>query len=332
MKVNLTDDQLKHLCEELDSGMICYIHKATNEVTALVNFDDPYFDEELMELWEESYAPIRDNPDDYYRLQGMESGESYTIMEDFIRQLDNGPLKENLHQAINRRKPFRQFRNIVDHHMRDEWFAFKENAYKEWVIKELRLLTDDFDDEDEDYKEEEFVESNEPEALVNEEKVIFTHFFKAYNDVTRLLLQLLSPFIIKNKLGYLSFGKLVLSMPKADICFFNNEKSKHFQKGQSAFPAPNLAIEIFLEGTPKRQRKSKFEAYQAYGVLEYWLIDPKKEKIKQYRLESDGVYNMILDTNTGPISCKAINGFEIEIEAIFNERKNLEELQRLLKN
>jgi Uma2 family endonuclease len=40
------------------------------------------------------------------------------------------------------------------------------------------------------------------------------------------------------------------------------------------YDAPDLVIEIISPATARRDRKTKFDTYQKYGVREYWMIDP----------------------------------------------------------
>ena len=115
-----------------------------------------------------------------------------------------------------------------------------------------------------------------------------------------------------------------------DLCFFDKSKSKAFKKRQSLFPAPDLVIEVLSKGTAKNDKGIKYEDYQAHNVLEYWMIDPVNEVVEQYRLNKKGKYELILKANKGIIECKAIKGFKISLESIFDEEKNLEELERLL--
>ena len=115
-----------------------------------------------------------------------------------------------------------------------------------------------------------------------------------------------------------------------DICFFDNVKAKNFKKGQSLFPAPDLIVEILSKGTKKNDRGIKFTDYQANGVREYVLIDPKSETVELYRLDAKGKYELILKSSEGTLSSKVIKGFSIAIEAIFDEDKNLNELSRML--
>ena len=174
----------------------------------------------------------------------------------------------------------------------------------------------------------------EKAEFINGEVVIHSPVKKEHNDVSTNLFQLINPFVKLRKLGYVGFEKVMISLARndyePDICFFSQEKAQHFKKGQSLFPAPDLVVEILSKKTAKNDRGVKFEDYQSHGVLEYWIIDPKGETVEQYRMNEAGKYELILKAGQGPISCQAIQGFEIGIEAIFDEVENMKELNRLL--
>jgi Uma2 family endonuclease len=52
----------------------------------------------------------------------------------------------------------------------------------------------------------------------------------------------------------------------------------------------DLVIEIISDESVARERADKFYEYQAAGILEYWLIDPRlgKERIDIFRLDEQG--------------------------------------------
>jgi hypothetical protein len=63
-------------------------------------------------------------------------------MEAFADQLPNKlDLKSKLFQALERNKPFREFKFIIDNSdYREEWFAFKNLKLQEWVEEKIEEI------------------------------------------------------------------------------------------------------------------------------------------------------------------------------------------------
>ncbi|HKK77108.1 MAG TPA: Uma2 family endonuclease [Saprospiraceae bacterium] len=174
----------------------------------------------------------------------------------------------------------------------------------------------------------------EKAEFINGEVIIHSPVRKEHNDVTGALFSLMKLYVQKNQRGYVGYEKLMIALTRndyePDLCYFNQEKARQFQPGQTLFPAPDLAVEVLSKSTATNDRGIKFQDYQDHGVQEYWLIDADEQYVEQYRLDEQDEYQLILKAKAGMITCSAIEGFSIPIEAIFDEQKNLEALQKLL--
>ncbi len=70
----------------------------------------------------------------------------------------------------------------------------------------------------------------------------------------------------------------------------------------------------------------KFEEFAANGVGEYGILNAEESVIEQYLLRS-GVYELVLKSSSGDFKSEVIDGFEIDIAALFKEEANLEALR-----
>lgn len=156
---------------------------------------------------------------------------------------------------------------------------------------------------------------------------------KEHNDVAQQLFTFLKVFVMKNKLGYLGYDKLMISLTRndfePDICFFHTEKAQHFHKGQMHFPAPDLAVEV-LSSNEKHDREVKFKDYELHGVTEYWILDPNTEIVEQYLLDEHQQYQLQLKAKDGHIESTVVEGFRIPIRAIFEEQLSMQTLMQLM--
>ena len=74
---------------------------------------------------------------DYVEIEQMKSHESFEIMTDFVETLsDSNQLKYKLINALNKKKPFKEFKFIIDNSgdYRQKWFDFKNESIQKWVI------------------------------------------------------------------------------------------------------------------------------------------------------------------------------------------------------
>ena len=116
--------------------MKCYINKESGEYRSILDWDDLYDGEEF---WQSELEKIESEWSDYIVLEKMSSHRSFSVMEDFTTSIEDKEVRDKLINVLNRNKPFRNFRNEVDYRedVRQRWFAFKQQAYENYVRQEL---------------------------------------------------------------------------------------------------------------------------------------------------------------------------------------------------
>ncbi len=78
-------------------------------------------------------------------IESPDTKFSFQIMEEFIIDIvDNSIIQEKLISALNRNKPFRNFKYVIDNSgkYREMWFKFKHNQYEEWVKEQIEMLNE----------------------------------------------------------------------------------------------------------------------------------------------------------------------------------------------
>jgi len=137
----LSTEQIKEIAEQLEVGFDCFLNKYNNELVFLRGDEDDFLGLEEDDAWADDRKKINDNPDDYYPIEKMGPRDSFSVMEDFIYTVDSDKLREELIRALKHKKPFRQFKYLIDDsEYRQKWFDFKSKKMLEWVIAELDLL------------------------------------------------------------------------------------------------------------------------------------------------------------------------------------------------
>jgi Uma2 family endonuclease len=50
---------------------------------------------------------------------------------------------------------------------------------------------------------------------------------------------------------------------------------------------PDVAVEILLTGTARHDRDTKMKLYLRFGKPWYWIVDPERQQLFEYRIEND---------------------------------------------
>ena len=94
-----------------------------------------------------------------------------------------------------------------------------------------------------------------------------------------------------------------------DIFFVTRERLDII-KLQHVEGAPDLIIEIVSPDSQNRDRRDKFNEYQAAGVREYWIIDPLSKTVEAHVLGPDRKFRQV---EPGPfIRSAVLPGFAIK--------------------
>jgi hypothetical protein len=104
---HISDDILKDLADNLETGFRSYVHRDTHEIVSVPD-PDRFFDID-MEVWKESYDRIKKQRKEFLVIEIMDTSSSFRMMRDFVYSLEDGKTKERLTQAIEGYKPFANF-------------------------------------------------------------------------------------------------------------------------------------------------------------------------------------------------------------------------------
>ncbi len=139
--------------------------------------------------------------------------------------------------------------------------------------------------------------------------------------ISKRLLLKFDAFITKNELGEVLYAPLDVyleeeNVPQPDLVFVSKERLKIIDETEGIIiGAPDLVLEIISRGSIKRDRKTKKDLYERFGIPEYWLVD-QNGGVEIYVLEN-GVYKLHNWLEEGKITSKILNGFELDLKDIF---------------
>jgi len=161
--MKLSDDEIKEAADYLESGFIVFYNLKKKEVIMLtpiqieeydivINSDD--FDEEYLNKMDNEFdfptiKDIYENDEDYYEFHNMDSDESFKLMQQFAKNVTDKTLQMKLYNALDRPKPFRNFKNELEMSDSDlrNWFEFKLQGYIDHVKRQIQAFNDLIDNE-----------------------------------------------------------------------------------------------------------------------------------------------------------------------------------------
>ena len=99
-----------------------FLDRTTGEI--LMRFEDAPDTDEID-------ARLAAGPDErYHAIEPVPSRERFEVMADFAESLPDSMMKERLFHALQQRRPFRGFKEVLfdDEVVRQRWFAFERAA------------------------------------------------------------------------------------------------------------------------------------------------------------------------------------------------------------
>lgn len=138
--ITLSKDKIKEIAEQLDMGLDAFFHKETGELIFVPDLDQ--FHGMDLEAWAEDFDKLKKDKKKFVEIERIGSHDSFQVMQDFAEQVDDPSIRTMLLEALNRKKPFSNFKDAIDSSgdYRDQWFAFKDKRNIEWVEDALKYL------------------------------------------------------------------------------------------------------------------------------------------------------------------------------------------------
>jgi hypothetical protein len=127
---------VKQIADSINAGLVCFLNMDTLETDEFPQelISSPGIYEMNTGMTLDEFNPRYTHWKNYVAIEPLELNESFEIMEKFADQLADSRLKTQLANALNNRKPFANFKRIIDNSdMRQEWFDFKNRHLQNYV-------------------------------------------------------------------------------------------------------------------------------------------------------------------------------------------------------
>ncbi|MBI4771564.1 MAG: Uma2 family endonuclease [Chloroflexi bacterium] len=144
--------------------------------------------------------------------------------------------------------------------------------------------------------------------------------------VARYLSTLLDLFVSIFRLGQIRFAPLEVRLGpdgpsrEPDLLFVATAHL-HRLTPDRLEGAADLVVEIVSDDSVTRDRVDKFDEYEAAGVREYWIIDPRprRQRALFYQLDEHGLYRTVAPDAEGRVHSAVLPGFWLRPDWLWAE-------------
>jgi DNA-binding ferritin-like protein (Dps family) len=143
------NEAVKKIADSINTGFVCFLKTETLEIDEIPYelFSDSYMYKMNTGFTLKDFKPKYTHWKKYITIEPLVPNESFKIMEKFVHQLDNSRVRTQLIHALNNRKPFANFKYIIDNsEIRQDWFDFKDKKLQEYVRSIIGInITDELE-------------------------------------------------------------------------------------------------------------------------------------------------------------------------------------------
>lgn len=134
--MELSAEIINEIAQELEAGMIVYLNKETLEFNSILDWDNIT----EQNFWDKEQRKLEREWKDYIVLTKMESREAFRVMVNFINEVDDPDVKNDLIKILNRKSPFANFKAEVESSsQRQKWFDFRRKSYEDYIRLQLEM-------------------------------------------------------------------------------------------------------------------------------------------------------------------------------------------------
>jgi len=126
-----------------------------------------------------------------------------------------------------------------------------------------------------------------------------------------------APFDVRLPLHNSIDDNMIYDVVQPDICVVC-DMTKLDDRG--CIGAPDLIVEVLSPSTLKYDWNYKFNLYEAAGVREYWIVDPKAKIANVFLMQPDGKYDLGTIYESGQKApVHILDGLEIDLNELFKD-------------
>lgn len=163
---------------------------------------------------------------------------------------------------------------------------------------------------------------------VDGEVIIYMPAKRVHQTLVQFLVQMLSLYSQLYRLGIVLEAPFEVKLNahlsrEPDVLFVATKNLARLTEDRM-IGAPDLVIEIVSRSSVRTDREQKFKEYEAAGVGEYWIIDPRPKKLRAdfYHLGIDGEYILFGTEDDERIPSNVVSGFWLKPDWLWEAEKS----------
>jgi Uma2 family endonuclease len=162
-------------------------------------------------------------------------------------------------------------------------------------------------------------ESNLPCELINGELFMSPAPNPHHQRILRRLFRLLDRVTKEDEVFIAPIDLFISSQNvfQPDLAYVS-ENNKDFITNRGIEGPPEIIIEIISPSNVYTDRNQKKKSYLAFGVKEYWIVDPANKTIEIYTPETGLDSPMLYLAEEGQVSSKVLPNLTFNVSEIFN--------------
>lgn len=131
--------------------------------------------------------------------------------------------------------------------------------------------------------------------IIGGEKLMSPAANLTHSDIIGRLFLFIGNYILDKKCGYIYPDDVDVyfsdgSLYKPDLCVVLKSNEKILAGRKAIYGAPDMVVEVLSNSTRKKDLTIKKDTYEAQGVREYWIIDPRAKSVTVYLLREGKYY------------------------------------------
>ena len=160
---------------------------------------------------------------------------------------------------------------------------------------------------------------------VSDEAIIFAPLTARHQEFLDFFATLIDSFLMVYPIGVVISGPFKMklgptgSVRTPDVLFVAKQNKRYIDEWRLN-GAADLVIEIIDDASVGRDRGDKFYEYQANGVREYWIIDPRPgfTRVDLWALDEDECYQPIPVGPDGAYPSAVLPNFKLNADRLFD--------------